>query len=392
MGPPPASTPQPQKPQRIRAFVFLALALLLGRYVHTGFVTFSTTRLQSLRHQPQTSSQAVSTFGAEVVTPKNVLQWLQGVSITVPDQFSFDGFDTFPPKLAFVSARTVHEALSSGNWPDLDKLVDEALRNEECSVDWELTEEGQSCFEESLFALVSKRLLGTLPYMARVSVEIPFTSLSTGVGAVRSGHRLMKMLKEVGVDSSRVLLRLPATYEGLRAAEQLGAEGVHVHLTHVYSLEQAALAKEAGVSAVQVNVGRIDKAGGDGTALARDIYSLLQPGDAANSQEKRTALIAASLRSEADVLALSGADYLLVPPSLLKQMQEEPADAVSISPLAKGPLPEFNKLRTFLLSREGFDEALPATAQQLLARGVAKYEAECKQMDKIIADALAYLK
>ena len=45
----------------------------------------------------------------------------------------------------------------------------------------------------------------------------------------------MDLYKEQGVAADRLLLRIPATWEGIQAAAQLEKAGIQVHCTAVYS-------------------------------------------------------------------------------------------------------------------------------------------------------------
>lgn len=344
--------------------------------------------LPAKRVAQRTALRGVSTFGAEVVKPQTTLQWLQGVSAVVPDQFSFTGFEDIQPRLGVVSSRTVLEALDSGLWPDLDDLVQQAVKSEQCAVDWDVEEESQSCFEEALFTLMGRRVLEQLPFHARVSTEIPLSSLSTAAAAVGSGKRIAEMYRDLGIATDRFLLRLPASYEGLRAAEALEAVGLRVHLTHVYSLEQAALASEAGVFAAQVYIGRTDRAGGDGAALAQAVHRLFRSRDG----EEQTALIVASLGTEDQITQVSGAEYLLVPPKLLEQLRQEtlPLSGAVLSQEDDVQAPQV-AFRSFLASKGEFDDTLPPVARKLLEAGLSKYEQEQLSLDRVIEAAQQYM-
>lgn len=337
----------------------------------------------------QTALRGVSTFGAEVAKPRNALQWLQGVSAVVPDQFSFTGFEDMQPRLSFVSSRTVFEALNSGLLLDLDGLVNEALNSEQCAVDWNLKEDKQSCFEEALFTLMGRRILEQLPFSARVSTEIPFSSLSTAAAAVQSGQRIAGMYRDLGVSTDRILLRLPASYEGLRAAEALEAMGLRVHLTHVYSLEQAVLASQARVFAAQVYIGRTGRAGGDGVALAQAVHRLFRSRDS----EERTALIVASLETEDEVSKVSGAEYLLVPPPLMEQLQHDtlPLTSAALPLHSDLPTPQVTAFRSFLASKDEFNDMLPPMARELLQAGLRKYEQERSSLDRVMEAAQEFM-
>lgn len=71
---------------------------------------------------------------------------------------------------------------------------------------------------------------------------------------VARGKAIMEMYAEAGVAADRVLLRIPATWEGIQAAAVLEKEGLQCHCTSVYSFAQAVLAVRAGVSVISVNL------------------------------------------------------------------------------------------------------------------------------------------
>ena len=60
-----------------------------------------------------------------------------------------------------------------------------------------------------------------------------------------------------GVDTSRVLIKIASTWEGIRAAEQLEKEGIHCNLTLLFSFIQAAACAEVGAYLISPFVGRI---------------------------------------------------------------------------------------------------------------------------------------
>ena len=47
-------------------------------------------------------------------------------------------------------------------------------------------------------------------------------------------HALIANYKENGVKSDRILIRLPATWQGIQAAKQLEKEGIASHVTLIY--------------------------------------------------------------------------------------------------------------------------------------------------------------
>lgn len=59
------------------------------------------------------------------------------------------------------------------------------------------------------------------------------------------------------MDKSHILIKIAATYEGIRAGEILQKEGINCNLTLLFSLIQAAACAEAGIRLISPFVGRI---------------------------------------------------------------------------------------------------------------------------------------
>ncbi|MBP0575718.1 hypothetical protein J8J27_33875, partial [Mycobacterium tuberculosis] len=60
-----------------------------------------------------------------------------------------------------------------------------------------------------------------------------------------------------GIDRSRILIKVAATWEGIRAAEILQREGIDCNLTLIFGFAQAQACAEAGVFLISPFVGRI---------------------------------------------------------------------------------------------------------------------------------------
>lgn len=80
---------------------------------------------------------------------------------------------------------------------------------------------------------------------------------------VRSVNRALKLVglfKERNIEKSRIVIKLPATWEGIQAAKILQNDyGVDCNMTTMFNLVQAAACAEAGVSCLAPFVGRIGK-------------------------------------------------------------------------------------------------------------------------------------
>lgn len=111
-------------------------------------------------------------------------------------------------------------------------------------------------------------------------------------------------------ERGQLVVKIPATREGLRAGAQLSARGVPVTYTAVYVLEQAHFAAQLGAAYAAPYLGRLEDAGVDGLALIGQMQSVLQGSG--------TRLLVASVRSRDAYLALLriGVGAITIPPRL----------------------------------------------------------------------------
>jgi transaldolase len=132
------------------------------------------------------------------------------------------------------------------------------------------------------------------------------------------------MLKEAAVlraIAPNVTIKLPLTWDGLRACKALTGEGVMVNVTLCFSANQALLAAKAGATFVSPFIGRLDDQGQDGIELIQDIRSIYD-----NYPDLETEILAASVRHPVHVLqaALIGADVVTLPPAVLRGLAKHP--------------------------------------------------------------------
>lgn len=73
----------------------------------------------------------------------------------------------------------------------------------------------------------------------------------------QKARRLIELYQEKGLDKERVLIKIAATWEGVQAARVLEKEGIHCNLTLIFSVAQAEIAANAGVTLISPFVGRI---------------------------------------------------------------------------------------------------------------------------------------
>lgn len=144
-----------------------------------------------------------------------------------------------------------------------------------------------------------------------VSAEVAATDTE---GMLREGRVLAKIAKNVAV-------KVPLTWDGLKACKALTSEGTMVNVTLCFSANQALLAAKAGATFVSPFIGRLDDIGLNGMDLIREIRAIYD-----NYTELTTDILAASIRTVNHVkeAALIGADVATVPPAILKALVKHP--------------------------------------------------------------------
>jgi transaldolase len=132
-------------------------------------------------------------------------------------------------------------------------------------------------------------------------------------GMVAEGKRLAAL-------SEHIVVKVPTTYEGLKATAALAAEGIPVNATLVFSASQALLVAKAGAAYVSPFVGRLDDVSEDGMQLISDIVDIYE------NYGYETEVIVASVRHPLHVVdsALLGADIATIPPEIIKKLVAHP--------------------------------------------------------------------
>ena len=117
-----------------------------------------------------------------------------------------------------------------------------------------------------------------------------------------------------------IAVKVPLTWDGLRACRELSAEGVMVNVTLCFSPVQAMLAAKAGASFISPFIGRVDDVGEDGMALIRDIRAIY------DNYGYKTEILAESIRSISHVreAALAGADVATMPTEIFQKLMSHP--------------------------------------------------------------------
>lgn len=131
----------------------------------------------------------------------------------------------------------------------------------------------------------------------------------------------------LALDPDRVVVKLPLTESGLRAAHVLLAEGARVTLTACYAAPQVLAAAAVGATYVAPYLGRISDGGRDGCA------EVISMGRCLRGLGASTRLLVASLRSLAELtrLAAEGVDTFTLAPHLARQLWSHSATTAAVA-------------------------------------------------------------
>ncbi|KAJ5519848.1 hypothetical protein N7463_000301 [Penicillium fimorum] len=142
---------------------------------------------------------------------------------------------------------------------------------------------------------------------------------------IATGHRYHKLFRLVfpQIDLSRVVMKVPATFEGLQACRKLSASGVQTLATTVFTMEQSILAAEAGCISISPFVHEL-KAGVDPTYKDENpLLDLCVKAQQYYQQHGHTTRVkACSCMSIEEILQLSGVAAHTLPPEDLEKLAD----------------------------------------------------------------------
>ena len=126
--------------------------------------------------------------------------------------------------------------------------------------------------------------------------------------------------RKLAAIAPNIAVKLPLTWDGLKACKVLSSEGFMVNVTLCFSVNQALLAAKAGASFISPFIGRLDDMNIDGMELIQDIRTVY------DNYDFGTEILAASIRTVNHVAeaARIGADVMTAPPEVIRKLAGHP--------------------------------------------------------------------
>ena len=223
----------------------------------------------------------------------------------------------------------------------------------------------------------------------RISTEVDARLSFDMDASVNRAHAIIADYAERGIGKERILIKLAATWEGIRAAEILQGEGIDCNLTLLFSMAQAVACADAGAFLISPFVGRITDwhkkhEGRDTYAPDEDpgVLSVRRIYDHYKSNGISTVVMGASFRNTDQIKALAGCDNLTIAPKLLDELAHDTSDL----PRALAPQTEASST-TDIMDETAFrwDMNADAMATEKLAEGIRNFHADHVRLIEIIS-------
>ncbi|WP_043700602.1 transaldolase [Tepidimonas taiwanensis] len=232
----------------------------------------------------------------------------------------------------------------------------------------------------------------------RVSTEVDARLSFDTAATIARARRLIALYEAEGVPRERVLIKIAATWEGIRAAEALEREGIHTNLTLLFAFCQAVACADAGVRLISPFVGRIYDWHKARAGAQWDEAAMAGPNDPGVQSVTRiwhhykrfgipTEVMGASFRNVGQIRALAGCDLLTISPELLAQLATTEGDVPRRLDPAEAARAELPAVHYRAGEEAAFRFALneDAMATEKLAEGIRLFCADARRLDALIA-------
>eukprot|EP00538_Stauroneis_constricta_P001018 CAMPEP_0119570810 /NCGR_PEP_ID=MMETSP1352-20130426/43797_1 /TAXON_ID=265584 /ORGANISM="Stauroneis constricta, Strain CCMP1120" /LENGTH=312 /DNA_ID=CAMNT_0007620485 /DNA_START=623 /DNA_END=1561 /DNA_ORIENTATION=+ len=246
----------------------------------------------------------------------SALEQLKKHTIVVADTGDVDAIKKIKPQDATTNPSLIYKAAGMEQY---DKLITDAVEYAKGDLGLAMDKVAVNFGIE-----ISKIVPGYVS--TEVDARLSFDKEAT----IAKARKIIELYKEAGIDKSRILVKIAATWEGIQAAKVLEAEdGITCNLTLIFSLAQAVACAEAGCTLISPFVGRImdwnKKAQGvDGFPGPEDpgVISVTSIFNYYKKFGHNTIVMGASFRNTDEIIELVGCDRLTISPDLLEELEK----------------------------------------------------------------------
>ena len=314
----------------------------------------------------------------------NQLEALKAMTIVVADTGDIEAIRQYQPQDATTNPSLV---LAASALPQYAPLIDNAIaygKKQGGDRAQQLIEA-----EDKLAVNIGLEILNFIP--GRISTEVDARLSYDSAATVAKARKIISLYQAAGVGRERILIKIAATWQGIRAAETLEKEGINCNLTLLFSQAQARACAEAGVTLISPFVGRIldwyKAHDGKDYAPAEDpgVQSVTAIYRYYKEHGYPTIVMGASFRNRGEITELAGCDRLTIAPPLLAELQASDAalprklEDKGASKEKPAPLTEAEFL---------WQHNSDPMAVEKLAEGIRKFAADQEKLEAMLAAKL----
>jgi transaldolase len=320
---------------------------------------------------------------------QNLLEQLREMTVVVADTGDIQAIEKFTPRDATTNPSLITAA---AQMPEYQSIVDETLLQAKQEL-------GEAASREQIVSLAFDRLavafglkiLQIVP--GRVSTEVDARLSYDTETTVEKARYLISQYKAAGIAPDRVLIKIAATWEGIKAAEILEKEGIHCNLTLLFGLHQAIACAESGITLISPFVGRIldwyVKETGKEYTPEEDpgVQSVTRIYNYYKKFGYNTEVMGASFRNIGEITELAGCDLLTISPKLLEQLQTHEADLPrKLDPAKASEFP----IEKIAMDKATFDRmhAEDQMASEKLDEGIKGFTKALVALEQLLSDRL----
>ncbi len=322
----------------------------------------------------------------------HLLDQLATMTVVVADTGEIDAIRQFTPRDATTNPSLI---LAAAQIPAYNELIDRSLRESRQLIGDEASaEEVVKEALDEISVTFGKEILKIVP--GRVSTEVDARLSYDTEATIEKAHKLIGLYQQAGIGKERVLIKIAATWEGIKAAERLEKDGIHCNLTLLFGFSQAVACAEAGVTLISPFVGRIldwyKKSTGRASYPGPEdpgVISVTTIFNYFKTYGYATEVMGASFRNIDEIIELAGCDLLTISPALMDQLRNTEAVLERKLDAARpGPSPD-----RIHLDQEVFKTMMAADpmASEKLDEGIRGFSKAIETLEAQLAHRLAVL-
>jgi transaldolase len=323
----------------------------------------------------------------------SLLSQLKEMTVVVADTGDFSSIEKFKPQDATTNPSLITAA---AGLPQYQSIVDETLQQAKESLGEGASDQdvGLEAFKHLAVAF-GKRILEIIP--GRVSTEVDARLADDTEGTVASARDLIAEYEAAGIERDRILVKIPASWPGIKAAEILEKEGIHCNLTLLFGLHQAIACAEANVTLISPFVGRIldwykQDTGRDSYPPSEDpgVVSVTEIYNYYKKFGYKTEIMGASFRNVDEIKELAGCDLLTISPKLLASLDETQGELPRKLSPENAQNMDIEKLTIDQATFEQMHKENRMAAEKL-TEGIAGFAEALEQLEDLLAARLAQM-